>query len=157
MYEKENNMTQRIDYAKLCPEAYQLMLNLEKYIISCGLDSRLLHLIKIRASQINGCAYCIDKHTKDARQQGETEQRIYGLSAWKEAPYYNERERAALLWTENLTRIADAQEVSDELYNHAKQHFTEAELVNLTFAVMTINSWNRLAITFRKTVGSYNP
>jgi AhpD family alkylhydroperoxidase len=150
-------MTTRIDYAKAAPGGYQAMVNLEKYVGASGLESSLLHLIKMRASQINGCAFCIDKHSKDARAHGETEQRLYGLSAWREAPYYSDRERAALAWTEALTRIADTQDVSDAVYNEATDHFSEEELAALSFAVVAINAWNRLAISFRKPVGTYQP
>jgi AhpD family alkylhydroperoxidase len=120
------------------------------------LDRRLFELVKIRASQINGCAYCIDMHTKDARLAGEDEQRIYALSAWRETPFFTDRERAALEWTETLTRIAD-NHVPDELYNRVAAHFTEPELVALTFGVVVINSWNRLAISMRAVPGSYQP
>lgn len=150
-------MTQRIDFAKEAPGGYQAILNLEKYIRGCGLEESLLHLVKMRASQINGCAFCIDMHSKDARAQGETEQRLYGLSAWRETPYYSDRERAALAWTEALTRIADTQDVSDVVYDEVCSHFSNEELANLSFAVTTINTWNRLAISFRTPVGTYQP
>ncbi len=132
------------------------MRSLQHYVNECGLEVSLLELVKTRASQINHCAYCIDMHTKDARANGESEQRLYGLSAWREAPYYTERERAALAWTEALTLIAD-HDVSDELYQQVRQHFSEAELVNLTLALIAINGWNRLAISFRVEVGTYQP
>jgi AhpD family alkylhydroperoxidase len=121
-----------------------------------NIDHRLFQLVEIRASQINGCAYCIDMHTKDACAAGETEQRIYALSAWRETPFFTDRERAALDWTETLTRIADAHP-SDEQYQRLTTHFSEDEIVALTFAVVVINSWNRLAISFRAEVGSYQP
>jgi len=114
----------------------------------------MLELIKIRGSQINGCAYCLDMHTKDARALGETEQRIYALNAWRETPFFSERERAALEWTEAVTRVSDGQ-VPDAVYDAVARHFTEAELVALTFAVVAINSWNRLAIAFRAVPGAY--
>jgi AhpD family alkylhydroperoxidase len=120
------------------------------------LEHSLLELVKIRASQINGCAHCLDMHTKDARAAGETEQRIYALSAWRETPFYTERERAALDWTEAVTRIADTQ-VPDDVYQRVSAEFDEEELVALTFAVVVINSWNRLAVSFRATVGAYQP
>src|SRR5262245_5440514 len=120
------------------------------------LDRRLFELIEIRASQINGCAYCIDMHTKDARLRGETEQRIYALNAWRETPFFSDRERAALEFTEGLTRVAD-NHVPDDLYQRVSAHFNEAELVALTFGIVVINSWNRLSITFRPPVGSYKP
>jgi AhpD family alkylhydroperoxidase len=132
------------------------MLNLQKEVESSGLDRTLLELVKIRASQINGCAYCIDMHTKDARAIGETEQRIYGLNAWRETPFYTERERAALEWTEAVTRVADTH-VPDEVYERVREQFPEAELVALTFAVVAINAWNRLAISFRIPAGTYQP
>jgi len=116
----------------------------------------LAELVKIRASQINGCAYCIDMHTKDARAAGETEQRIYGLSAWRETPFYTDRERAALEWTEAVTRIAETH-AEDHIYERVAAHFSEEELVALTFAIVVINSWNRLSIAFRPPVGSYKP
>ena len=121
-----------------------------------SLDKRLFHLVEIRASQINGCAYCIDMHTKDARAAGETEQRIYALDAWRETPFFTERERAALEWTEAVTRVADTH-VPDEVYESVSKHFNEEDLVALTFAVVVINSWNRLSISFRPVVGSYQP
>ena len=121
-----------------------------------SLDKKLFHLIEIRASQINGCAYCIDMHTKEARAAGETEQRIYALSAWHETPFFDERERAALEWTETLTRIAD-NHVPDEVYARVSAHFDEKELVALTFGVVVINAWNRLSMSFQPLVGSYQP
>ncbi len=130
------------------------MYGLEKYVRQSGLEHSLLELVKTRASQINGCAYCIDMHTKDARALGETEQRLYGLSAWRETPFYSERERAGLEWTEALTLISQ-NHVPDELYERVRQQFTEAELINLTLAVVAINGWNRLAISFRSVPGSY--
>jgi len=145
----------RIDYRKYATgPAAHAMYALEKYVQHCGLEQKLLELVKMRASQINGCAYCIDMHSKDARAEGETEQRLYGLSAWREAPYYTDRERAALEWTEALTRISE-NDVPDELYQGVREQFSEEELVNLTLAVNAINGWNRLAISFRSVPGSY--
>ena len=132
------------------------MLNLSKEVETSGLERKMLELVKIRASQINGCAYCIDMHTKDARAAGETEQRIYALSAWHETPFFTDRERAALEWTEAVTRIGDTH-APDEVYDQVRQHFEEQELVALTFAVVVINAWNRLAVPFRVPVGSYQP
>lgn len=149
-------MEERINYAKAAPGGYKAMLNLEKYTRESGLEHSLLELVKIRASQINGCAFCLDMHTKDARAAGESEQRIYALSAWQETPFYTERERAALLWTETVTRIAETH-VPNEIYEQVRQHFSEEELVNLTFALVTINGWNRLAISFRTVPGTYQP
>jgi AhpD family alkylhydroperoxidase len=120
-----------------------------------GLERRLFELVKIRASQINGCAYCIDMHTKDARALGESEQRIYALSAWRETPFFSARERAALEWTEALTRLGSPEGVPDDIYARVRQQFDEDAIVALSFAVVVINSWNRLSIAFRPTVGSY--
>ena len=146
-------MAPRIDVTKY-PDALKAMFGLEGIARARGIERKLLHLIKTRVSQINGCAYCIDMHTKDARAEGETEQRLYGLSAWQETPFYTPRERAALEWAETLTLIG-SHHVTDELYARTHEHFTEAELVGLTFAVIAINGWNRLAIPFRAEVGSY--
>jgi len=121
-----------------------------------GVDKRLFHLIKIRASQINGCSYCIDMHTKEARAAGETEQRIYALSAWRETPFFSDRERAALDWTETVTLVSETH-VPDDAFARASKHFSEEELIQLTFAVIVINSWNRLSVSFRPVVGSYQP
>ena len=149
-------MKQRIDYQRVASGAFRAMLNLEKYVRECGLEHSLLELIKTRASQINGCAYCIDMHTKDARAAGETEQRLYGLSAWHETPFYTERERAALELTEAVTRISEGG-VPDELYERVRQHFNEEELVNVVTTIIAINGWNRLALSFGTVAGSYQP
>lgn len=149
-------MQPRFEYAKVAPRAYKAMLDLEKYLADCGLELSLLDLIKTRASQINGCAYCIDMHTKDARARGESEQRLYALSAWRETPFYTERERAALLWAEAVTLIAN-EHVSDEVYEQVRQHFSEQELANLTLAIVAINGWNRIAISSRFVPGTYQP
>ena len=149
-------MKQRLDYSKAAPEGVEILRQLEHYLKKAGLEPDLMELVKLRASQINGCAYCIDMHTKDARSHGESEQRLYGVSAWRETPFYSERERAALAWTESVTRISESQ-VPEEFFQQVKQHFTEKELVDLTLAVIAINSWNRLAISFRTQVGSYQP
>lgn len=149
-------MTARLNASKASPAAYRAQYQLEHFIKNCGLEASLLELIKLRASQINGCAFCIDMHTKDARAAGESEQRLYLLSAWREAPFYSERERAALEWTEALTLIAD-NHVPDDSYERVSAHFTEEELVNLSLAVITINGWNRLAISFRSEPGIYQP
>ncbi|MGH9322091.1 MAG: carboxymuconolactone decarboxylase family protein [Vicinamibacteria bacterium] len=132
------------------------MLRLQEEVEASGLDRSMLELVKIRASQMNGCAYCIDMHTKDARVRGETEQRIYALNAWRETPFFDDRERAALEWTETVTLVSETH-VPDEAYERARQHFDERELVALTFAVVAINGWNRLAIAFRLPAGSYQP
>src|SRR5690606_23171839 len=149
-------MKERLNYAKAAPDALKAMMGLENFVRGSGLERSLYELVKIRASQINGCAYCIDMHTKDARKAGETEQRIYALNAWRETPFYNERERAALAWTEALTLISE-NDVPDELYEMVSKHFSEEERVVLTMAVVVINGWNRLAISFRTVPGTYVP
>jgi AhpD family alkylhydroperoxidase len=149
-------MEQRLDYSRTAPEGVEILRQLEHYLKKTGLEPELVELVKLRASQINGCAYCIDMHTKDARGRGESEQRLYGVSAWRETPFYTGRERAALAWAEAVTRVNEDR-VPDEIYNQVKQYFTEKELVDLTLAVIAINSWNRLAISFRTPVGSYKP
>lgn len=149
-------MKPRTNYAVASPGAAKAMLGIEQYTRNCGIEHSLLELVKTRASQINGCGYCLDMHTKDARAAGETEQRLYVLSAWREAPFYTPRERAALAWTEAVTMISEGG-VTDEQYAEALEHFSDKELVDLTMAVITINGWNRLAITFRSDVGSYQP
>src|SRR5580700_5149200 len=149
-------MEPRIDPRKHAPEAQKAMYALEQYIAACGLEGRLIHLMKMRASQINGCAYCIDMHTKDARAEGESEQRLYELDAWRETPFYTDRERAALAWTEAVTQISQGH-VPDEVYEEARRHFSEKELVDLNMAVVVINAWNRIAISFRAVPGTYQP
>lgn len=149
-------MSARMDYTKVGSGALRAMHGLEKYLAESSIEAPLRELVKLRASQINGCAYCIDMHWKDAHAAGETEQRLYGLVAWREAPYYSERERAALAWTEALTLIAD-NHVPDELYEKTRRQFSEQELVDLTLAVTTINAWNRIAISFRSEPGTYQP
>ena len=140
----------------VAPKAYQALAAMQAYVDRCGLERPLLELVKMRASQINGCAFCLDMHSKDARAMGETEQRLYGLSAWRETPFYTDRERAALEWTEAITLIAE-NHAPDELYERVKQHFTPEELANLTVAITTINAWNRLSIAFRAVPGAYTP
>jgi AhpD family alkylhydroperoxidase len=150
-------MEARLDYTNADPEAMRAMLTLERYNHESGIEASLLELVKMRASQINGCAYCLDMHSKDARAAGETEQRLYLLDAWREAPFYSDRERAALAWTEAVTLINKGG-VSDELFSTARDQFSEKELVALTMAIITINGWNRLSISFRSAeVGSYQP
>jgi AhpD family alkylhydroperoxidase len=150
-------MHPRIDFYKAAPEAIQALRGMEQYLSqSSGLEPSLRELVKTRGSQINGCAYCIDMHTKDARAMGETEQRLYALHAWRETPFYTDRERAALEWTEAVTSIADGH-VPDDLFFRVREEFTEAELVNLTLAIAAINAWNRFAIAFRSPPGSYQP
>ncbi|HEY5883409.1 MAG TPA: carboxymuconolactone decarboxylase family protein [Pyrinomonadaceae bacterium] len=147
-------MKTRLDYGKAAPGSVQAMYKLQKYVDQSGLDHSLLELVKTRVSQMNGCAYCIDMHTKDARAAGESEQRLYGLNAWRETPYYSNRERAALAWAEVVTNISQTH-ASDEEYEAARAQFTDEELVKLTMAIIAINGWNRLAIAFRPEVGNY--
>ena len=149
-------MPNRLEYAKVAPEGYKAMLALELYVKHSGLEPSLLELVKTRASQINGCAFCLDMHTKDARARGETEQRLYTLSAWEETPFFSERERAALAWTEAVTLVAETH-VPDAIYERARSQFSEKELADLTLAIAAINGWNRLSIAFRKEPGSYQP
>jgi AhpD family alkylhydroperoxidase len=149
-------MEPRIEYAKVAPGTVQAMQALEGYVRQSRLEPALLELVRVRASQINGCAFCIDMHTKDARAVGESEQRLYALDAWRETPFFSERERAALEWTEAVTRVSEGH-VPDEVYERAREQFTEKELVDLTMAVVTINGWNRLAISTRALPGSYQP
>ena len=149
-------MEPRIDARKYAPEAQKAMAALEKYLAECGLDQGLIHLLKMRASQINGCAFCIDMHSKDARALGETEQRLYELDAWRETPFYTDRERAALAWTEAVTLVSQTH-VPDSIYEEVRKHFSEKEIVDLTFVVSTINAWNRLAIAMRAVPGHYRP
>src|SRR5687767_2480116 len=144
----------RIDYARVAPAALRAHLGLETYIRGSGIESSLLHLIKFRASYLNGCAYCVDMHTKDARAEHESEQRLYAVGVWRETPFFTPRERAALAWTDALTNVGQTH-VPDEVYEQVRRHFTEAEIVNLTMAVVTINGWNRIAIALRTPVGSY--
>jgi AhpD family alkylhydroperoxidase len=141
---------------KLSPGGYKAMLGLEQYVHSCGLEESLVTLMKLRASQINGCAYCIDMHWKDLRAIGENEQRLYGLDAWEESPYYTERERAALRWTEAVTLVRESH-VPDEVYEEVRKQFSEKEVSDLTVIVATINAWNRLAIAGRSVPGLYQP
>ncbi|HRJ41744.1 MAG: carboxymuconolactone decarboxylase family protein [Caldilineaceae bacterium] len=149
-------MIPRIKYATVAPGALKAMGALEAYVGQSGLERTLVELVKLRASQINGCAYCIDMHTKDARAAGESEQRLYGLTAWRETPFYTDRERAALAWTEAVTQVADGH-VPDDVFEQAREQFGEKELVDLTTAIVAINGWNRLAISFRSVPGTYQP
>jgi AhpD family alkylhydroperoxidase len=149
-------MKPRIDFNKASPEAVKTLIGIERYLRSCGLEESLLLLLKMRASQINGCAYCLDMHSKDARANGETEQRLYVLNAWRESPFYTDRERAALAWTESLTRIADTH-APDDVFEGVREQFDEKELMDLTLAIVAINSWNRIAIGFRAVPGEYQP
>lgn len=149
-------MRKRLDYNKVDPSAVKGLMEIERYVHNTNLDPVIFELIKIRASQINGCAYCLDMHSKDARKVGETEQRLYLLNAWRETEFYTEKERAALAWTEALTEIS-VYEVSDELYEEVSAQFNEKELLALTMTIIAINGWNRLAIAFRTKAGTYQP
>jgi AhpD family alkylhydroperoxidase len=148
-------MEARIDYFRASPDAGRAMRSLEDYVDGCGLEVSLLDLVKLRASILNRCAYCIDMHTKDALSRNETEQRLHALVAWQETPFYTDRERAALAWTDAVTHVGHG--VSDEVFQAARRHFSERELVDLTLGVIAINGWNRLAIPFRTPPGSYRP
>ena len=147
-------MKARLDFRAAAPRANKAMMALHGFVRECGLDHRLLELVKLRASQMNGCAHCIDMHTKELRAGGETEQRLYLLNAWRECPFYSERERAALAWTEALTAVTDGH-VPDDVYEDARRQFQDEELVNLTMAIVAINGANRLNIAFRTVPGSY--
>lgn len=149
-------MQPRFDIMASDPAAYGAMAELERYLHQVSVEQPLIHLVKLYASEINHCAYCIDMHWKDLRALGETEQRLYGLPAWRESPYYTDRERAAFSWTEALTVITDGF-VPDEAYESVRPHFTDKELSELTMAIVTINSWNRMAISARATPGNYQP
>jgi AhpD family alkylhydroperoxidase len=146
----------RLDIYKPWPAGYQAMLAMEAAVRDSGFDTTIFELVKTRASQINQCAYCIDMHTKDARANGETEQRLYALSAWRETPFFTDRERAALALCESMTLVAETH-VPDDVVEEAQRHFDAVELAQLIFAVTTINAWNRLAITARSPVGGYQP
>ena len=143
-------MQQRIDVAKVNPAAYKAVAALQTYVDQSGLDAKLRELIKIRASQINGCAYCLAMHTRDARKHGESDERMHLLDAWREAPIFTARERAALAWTEALTLVSQTH-VPDEVYDDVRKQFSEKEIVDLTLAVAAINTWNRIAISLRAT------
>jgi AhpD family alkylhydroperoxidase len=149
-------MNQRPSYSGAAPQAYQAMLALEAYAKSTSFEQSLIELVKLRASYINGCAYCVDMHTKDARAAGESEQRLFAVPVWRETRFFSPRERAALAWAEAVTEIGRGG-VSDELYREASGQFTASELVELTMVVITINGWNRLAVAFQADVGSYQP
>ena len=148
-------MKARIDLMHVNPGIIHAMLGLERQVQKAGLDSKLLDLVRMRASQINGCAYCLEMHSKDARANGETEQRLYGLSAWRETPYYSARERAALEWTEALTLVAETRGVADDVYERVREQFSEEELVHLSLAIVAINGWNRLNVAARTVPGGY--
>lgn len=149
-------MPKMLSYRKIAPEGLMAVQRLDDYIKACGLEASLLELVKLRASQINGCAFCIDVHSKDARVLGESEQRLYCLSVWRETPFYTDRERAALAWTEAVTLIGEKR-VPEEVFEDALKFFDEKGLVDLTLAVIQINGWNRLAISFNTPPGVYKP
>ncbi|TAM86449.1 carboxymuconolactone decarboxylase family protein [bacterium] len=149
-------MKARLDYRNANPTAFSAMINLETTVRKSGLPASLLELVKMRASMMNGCAYCLDMHSKDARAGGESEQRLYALSAWRETPFYTDRERAALAWTEALTLVSESH-VPDDIYEEVRKQFSEEEMVALTLAIIAINGWNRLAIGFRTEPGTYQP
>lgn len=154
-------MTARLDYPKAAPEIFRAMLGVEKALHTI-LDAKLLHMVKLRASQINGCAFCIDMHWKDARAAGESEQRLYGLDAWRKSPYYTDKERAVLAWTEALTRISEAhgrggEAATNEEFAAVRAHFDDAGLAALSWAIAAINAWNRIGIGFRSVAGQYQP
>lgn len=148
-------MEARIRYPRVAPGAYAAMSGLEEYVKGCGLEGSLLELVRMRASQMNGCAFCLDMHSKDALAAGETPQRLFVLDAWRETPFYSDRERAALAYTEAVTRVQGG--VEDALFSDLRAHFTDREIVDLTLAVVTINGWNRLAISMRSVPGAYQP
>jgi AhpD family alkylhydroperoxidase len=147
-------MQPRIDYRKYSQEPLKALYEIENYVASSGLENNLLLLMKMRASQINGCAYCLDMHSIDARAEGESEQRLYTLNAWAETPFFSDRERAALAWTEAVTNISQTH-VPDEVFEEVKKHFSEKEIVDLTLALAMINLWNRIAISLRAVPGHY--
>ena len=149
-------MRPRIDFTHVSPLSLKPLFALGALVEASDLEHSLLELVKMRSSQLNGCAYCLDMHSKDARAAGETEQRLYLLDAWRETGLYTERERAALAWTEALTRVTDGH-VPDDVYDEASNHFTEDELVALTLAIVAVNGWNRLNIAFRMEAGNYRP
>jgi AhpD family alkylhydroperoxidase len=149
-------MEPRVNYSKVAPGVFEAMLGLSNYLRQCGLEESLINLVCLRASQINGCAYCLDMHWKDLRAAGEGEQGLYGLDAWEESPYYSDRERAALAWTDSVTNIREGH-VPDEVYEQVQKSFSEKELADLTLAIAAINGWNRLNIAARTVPGTYRP
>ncbi|MBA3646651.1 MAG: carboxymuconolactone decarboxylase family protein [Gemmatimonadaceae bacterium] len=147
-------MSQRLNAAQVAPDAFKALMGVEMYVRLSGLEQPLIELVRLRASYMNGCAYCVDMHTKDARAAGETEQRLFGVPVWRETSYFTERERAALEWAEAVTSLSQGA-VSDSVYENVRGQFNERELVDLTMAVIAINAWNRAAIAFRTEPGSY--
>ncbi len=146
----------RIDYWRLAPDALKAMFGLQQYIQRSSLEPRLIKLVEVRASVLNGCAYCVDMHTKDSRALGESEQRLYAVPVWRETPFFTDRERAALAWTEVVTNVGQTG-VPDSAYDDVRAVFSELETVELTMVIVTINSWNRLSVSFRPEPGSYQP
>ncbi|CAM2877050.1 putative Carboxymuconolactone decarboxylase [Legionella steigerwaltii] len=142
-------MHTRVDFYKAAPDAVMAMLGIEKYVSSCGLEQSLLNLVKLRASQINGCVYCVDLHSAEAKKEGESERRLHSVVVWRESPFFTTRERVALAWTEAVTLLSETH-VPDDIYNQALTCFNEKELIDLTMAIIAINSWNRLSVSFRK-------
>jgi AhpD family alkylhydroperoxidase len=153
---RRNEMKQSTDYSLLAPEGMKAMLSLKRYVKESGLEPSLMHLVRVRVSQINGCAYCVDMHTKEARADGEDEQRLYATPVWRETPFFTPRERAALAWAEALTLVSQG-ELPEAVHADVREHFSEKEMVDLTLLVVEINGWNRVAIPFRAPVGSYQP
>lgn len=149
-------MEPRINYYPIAKEALKGMFQSENYLSNCRIEKSLVHLVKLRASQINNCAYCIDMHWKDLRALGESEQRLYGLMAWRESPYYTDRERAAFEWTDSVTLLTDGF-VPDEIFEKVRPHFSDEELVDLTLTIAIINAWNRMAVPMRSKAGEYQP
>jgi AhpD family alkylhydroperoxidase len=149
-------MEARFDYTKAAPGVTRALADAEQYLYSCSLEQDLLNLVRVRASQLNGCAFCIDVYWKEARAQGEREQRLYGLDSWRESPYYSERERAALAWTEAVTLVSETH-VPDSIYEEVRPHFSFGELSDLTFAISITNVWNRMSIAARREAGLYQP
>lgn len=156
MMKEKLTVQARLDYGEIAPDLMKAMNGLERYVRNSAIELPLRDMVKLRASQINGCAYCVDMHWKDARASGETEERLYSLVVWHESPLYTERERAALLWTESLTLISETH-VPDEVFEEVRKHFTEKELVDLTATIALINAWNRFGISFRDVPGIYQP
>lgn len=153
---EEPRAEKKIDYAAIAPDAVGMLVRLTRQVEQAGLEQSLLELVRARASQLNGCAYCVDMHTKDARRAGESEQRLYALTAWRDTPFFSARERAALAWTEAVTRLGAGQ-FPAHLAEEAREHFSDPELVYLTLALVAINGWNRLAVPLGADVGSYVP
>jgi AhpD family alkylhydroperoxidase len=149
-------MKTRLEYDEVIPEGYQALGKVSAYLGRCGLETGLLHLVYLRISQINGCAYCVDKHSEEALRDGDSEQRVHSVVVWQESPFYTERERAAFAWAESVTLVPKTH-VPDEAYSEARTHFSEKEISDLTLAIATMNAWNRMAISFRKLPAARKP